>query len=1045
MESRFGESFTGVRIHTGTQAGNAARALYSRAFTTHEDIVFAPGEYAPQTSAGLSLLAHELVHVIQQRRSRGTIGGENDAERDAHEASRQVMTGGTATVRQRVVPGTVQRLGERELHAEPMMMLGAPSFWTIEVDGAPDIVRLTGEADASNPPRAKAWETTDGVCYVEVSGFGFVHSYGRWKEVRLGRPSITMPAPPLPPKPKPAPPKPTPPKPNVVPPAQEAPEIVIGPSENVESAVVAQEPDRRPIAEQVVTALADNPIKAANLAPQLSDEEMEQFTPKDRLDLLDALTKNAPTSLDIQTVLRVLQTAAPSQQNQLLDGLVANDGKVLAALRASVRPEDRNSLENALFQLQLAADLRAGMAGANQNLFDPLGARGFTPVIFSGKAPLWAKNMQFRQEANGDWTMQAPGQPPLVVEGLLTRALRAQRQNEQILSFEARQLSPQGKVDRIKELGENLWTGSGNEDRIINMLRYTTADEAPAVLKGLKEAQSGGKPLLDKLDSAVDLDNNVEFHAQLASLRMRARKDDPNLLTDLAKAPMLPWRDAFFHNRAVFTVQRLSDGRIAVTYGPLQSFDLEASEAFGAAMRALPKEMQHGGTLILEPDDIVIVNDTDANRQVPLTAADLVAFQHSGNRGILKHMGNVAAVVVPVGLAARGTIGLVQAGVEVGGALLSMGADEYRMEIMKWSPGLMKAIDLANLAFAIRGGVGLAKFGASGVSTIYSLLKREYGAFKAARAAMTASGEASAIQAAKIAEVEAQSLLRELEQIQSSGQVQLPTPQGKVVVDLQSGPMVSSTGQPSFLTSVVEGTPGATGVGIEAGDYKLGYGGIQPAGPQDLNFSRMLVQNLPEWPVNTGQGPVLNWHEWQFDPNVAFPKSGRVVILQGNAAPGMTPVPEAFFPPVSKTGKVIPTNLSDVSGLTPTTHPELYGKVDQMFWRRPFGLGSADEATVAALGAEVDKVLKPGGFIEFRVLPSKDAGRALKVAQHIPGSRVVEIPQSAIKAYASSGIRPPNLSDEQWAILAAAGPDIRGQYGALGGGIFNRIVRIYKP
>src|SRR5262249_48802669 len=146
----------------------------------------------------------------------------------------------------------------------------------------------------------------------------------------------------------------------------------------------------------------------------------------------------------------------------------------------------------------------------------------------------------------------------------------------------------------------------------------------------------------------------------------------------------------------------------------LQSFDLEASEAFGAAMRVLPKEMQHGGVLFLQPDDIVMVNDTDGNRIVPLTAGDLIAFQHSGNRGMIRHMANVGSVVIPVGLAARGTIGLGQAALEVGGAVLSMTADEYRMEITKWSPGLMQAIDVANMVLAIKGGIDLARLGTAG-------------------------------------------------------------------------------------------------------------------------------------------------------------------------------------------------------------------------------------------------------------------------------------------------------------------------------------------
>jgi hypothetical protein len=66
FESRLGHSFAGVRVHTGTDAAAAARGLGARAFTRGRDIAFAPGEYAPGTGGGRRLLAHELVHVVQQ-------------------------------------------------------------------------------------------------------------------------------------------------------------------------------------------------------------------------------------------------------------------------------------------------------------------------------------------------------------------------------------------------------------------------------------------------------------------------------------------------------------------------------------------------------------------------------------------------------------------------------------------------------------------------------------------------------------------------------------------------------------------------------------------------------------------------------------------------------------------------------------------------------------------------------------------------------------------------------------------------------------------
>ncbi len=75
FESRLGMDFSAVRVHTGGQAAESARAVQARAYTVGQDIVFAPGMYQPQTKAGQQLLAHELTHVMQQRGSaRGSDG-----------------------------------------------------------------------------------------------------------------------------------------------------------------------------------------------------------------------------------------------------------------------------------------------------------------------------------------------------------------------------------------------------------------------------------------------------------------------------------------------------------------------------------------------------------------------------------------------------------------------------------------------------------------------------------------------------------------------------------------------------------------------------------------------------------------------------------------------------------------------------------------------------------------------------------------------------------------------------------------------------------
>ena len=67
FESRMGYGFGDVRIHTDEQAARSAEAINSRAYTLGHDIVFNTGEFRPGTRDGDRLLAHELVHVVQQR------------------------------------------------------------------------------------------------------------------------------------------------------------------------------------------------------------------------------------------------------------------------------------------------------------------------------------------------------------------------------------------------------------------------------------------------------------------------------------------------------------------------------------------------------------------------------------------------------------------------------------------------------------------------------------------------------------------------------------------------------------------------------------------------------------------------------------------------------------------------------------------------------------------------------------------------------------------------------------------------------------------
>ena len=69
MEPRIGHDFSDVRVHTDSRAGESARAVNALAYTVGKDVVFARGQFSPQSRSGQSLLAHELVHTVQQNDS----------------------------------------------------------------------------------------------------------------------------------------------------------------------------------------------------------------------------------------------------------------------------------------------------------------------------------------------------------------------------------------------------------------------------------------------------------------------------------------------------------------------------------------------------------------------------------------------------------------------------------------------------------------------------------------------------------------------------------------------------------------------------------------------------------------------------------------------------------------------------------------------------------------------------------------------------------------------------------------------------------------
>jgi outer membrane protein OmpA-like peptidoglycan-associated protein len=65
-EGRLGYDFGQVRVHTGPLAERSARSVGALAYTVGNHVVFGVGQYRPEAAGGRRLLAHELVHTVQQ-------------------------------------------------------------------------------------------------------------------------------------------------------------------------------------------------------------------------------------------------------------------------------------------------------------------------------------------------------------------------------------------------------------------------------------------------------------------------------------------------------------------------------------------------------------------------------------------------------------------------------------------------------------------------------------------------------------------------------------------------------------------------------------------------------------------------------------------------------------------------------------------------------------------------------------------------------------------------------------------------------------------
>jgi hypothetical protein len=128
METRFGQDFGDVRVHTDAAAHESAKAVNAQAYTVGSNVVFQRDAYDPASPAGRHMLAHELTHVVQQRSGPvdGTEAGggvkvsdpSDRFEREAVANADRLMSGPVATPTPAAAPAVQRSTDEPSVQRE---------------------------------------------------------------------------------------------------------------------------------------------------------------------------------------------------------------------------------------------------------------------------------------------------------------------------------------------------------------------------------------------------------------------------------------------------------------------------------------------------------------------------------------------------------------------------------------------------------------------------------------------------------------------------------------------------------------------------------------------------------------------------------------------------------------------------------------------------------------------------------------------------------------------------------------------------------------
>ncbi len=306
---------------------------------------------------------------------------------------------------------------------------------------------------------------------------------------------------------------------------------------------------------------------------------------------------------------------------------------------------------------------------------------------------------------------------------------------------------------RIKQIEDGINKGL-KDPVIVGMFEDIPPEQAEAFVKRLREEKVADVPLLDKLDHYVDGEDNVKLHQLLSRLKLQA--GGTKSAAALADAPQLAWHDVmgFFEQQAVFSVTPIGNGKYRIRYMGGVASGLYGSPEYSEVRSMGRKDRLNMMTsgIEVDADQPIIVHDYDNDRQVVLTAEDLIAYQHAGIRKFLQDVGTITALATPAGAESVGAK-VLQYGVQIA-TVATLIVDENKLNIKKWfpnwGPAIIDASEKIKLAIAV---VGVAQL-VQGGWKLFANLRR----LRSARAAMDAKAVVSSAEELSKAEQQAAQL-----------------------------------------------------------------------------------------------------------------------------------------------------------------------------------------------------------------------------------------------------------------------------------------------